>query len=42
MPVIQYRYDELLVGAPLYRANATQPDTGRVYVYRNNMVKQLN
>ena len=28
-------FDELLVGAPLYTENATEPETGRVYLYRN-------
>ena len=28
-------FDELLVGAPMYRADGTRPETGRVYIYNN-------
>ena len=33
-----YSFDELLVSAPLFRANSTEPETGRVYIYRNTGV----
>lgn len=36
--VALYSFDELLVSAPLYRADSTEPETGRVYLYRNNQV----
>ena len=37
-----YSFDDLLVGAPLYTANLTEPETGRVFLYRNNGVcKQI-
>ena len=31
-------YDELLVGAPLFRISSTEPEIGRVFLYRNNRV----
>lgn len=30
-------YDELIVGAPMYSIRGV-PETGRVYIYRNNQV----
>ena len=30
-----YSYDELLVGAPLFRTGSTKPEIGRVFLYRN-------
>lgn len=35
------RYDELLVGSPLYRDGPGSPEAGRVYVYRNTGVSDL-
>lgn len=32
-------FDELVVGAPLYRADGTAPETGRIFVYSNNNVR---
>ena len=31
-------YDELLVGAPLFRTSSIEPEIGRVFLYRNNRV----
>ena len=33
-----FSFDEFLVGAPLFTANSTEPETGRVFVYRNSGV----
>ena len=35
-------FDELLVSAPLFRANSTEPETGRVYIYRNTGVRMYS
>ena len=35
---IEHSLDELLVGAPLYRANSSEPETGRVFLYKNTRV----
>lgn len=36
------RYDELVVGSPLYRDGPGSPEAGRVYVYRNTGVSDLD
>ena len=38
LTVVVCSFDELLIGAPLYTANLTEPETGRVFLYRNNGV----
>ena len=35
----RYSYDELLVGAPLFRISSTEPEIGRIFLYRNNRVR---
>ena len=35
-----YSRDELLVGAPMFRADGTSPETGRVFIYVNVGVSQ--
>jgi hypothetical protein len=36
--LVIYSYDELLIGAPLFRTSSIEPEIGRVFLYRNNRV----
>ena len=38
--VVICSFDELLVSAPLFRVNSIEPETGRVYLYKNTGVSK--